>query len=157
MAVEVILPRRGNTVETCLILEWYYRQESCGGCGLNTGGIPHHCSVSSPVSGSSRTKSMQEARAMRNNRTPIITIAGIEDNPDRFVASFRSEFLDATYAVIFSQTITGAVALHRFARMISDQYGKQVELRIANDLLPARSKAVEDILKSIMKPEPIFT
>ena len=94
---------------------------------------------------------------MSNNRTPIITIAGIEDNPDRFVASFLSEFLDATYAVIFSQTITGAVALHRFARMISDQYGKQVELRIANDLLPARNKAVEDILKSIMKPEPIFT
>ena len=33
-------------------------------------------------------------------------------------------------------TITGAVALHRFAGMISDQYGKQIELRIANDLFP---------------------
>ena len=94
---------------------------------------------------------------MRNNRTPVITITGVEDNPDRFVASFRSEFLDATYAVVFSQTITGAVALHRFARMISDQYGKQVELRIANDLFPKPNKAVEDILKSIMKHEPIRT
>jgi acyl carrier protein phosphodiesterase len=91
---------------------------------------------------------------MKNNRTPIISITGVEDNPDRFVASFRSEFLDATYAVVFSQTITGAVALHRFVQMICDQYGKQVELRIANDLFPVTNKAVEDILKSIMKPEP---
>jgi len=94
---------------------------------------------------------------MRNSRTSIIAIAGVEDNPDRFVASFRTEFLDATYAVVFSQTITGAVALHRFVQMISDQYGKQVELRIANDLFPVRNKAVEDILKSIIEPEPAFT
>ena len=91
---------------------------------------------------------------MRNNRTPVITIAGAEGNPDRFVASFRSEFLDATYAVVFSQTITGAVALHRFAGMISSQYGKQIEIRIANDLFPVKNKAVEDILNSISKPEP---
>jgi hypothetical protein len=91
---------------------------------------------------------------MRNNRTPVITIAGVDDNPDRFVASFRSEFLDATYAVVFSQTITGAVALHRFARMISGQYGKQVELRFANALFPVKNRAVEDILNSIGKPEP---
>ena len=94
---------------------------------------------------------------MKNNRTPIITIAGVEDNPDRFIASFCSEFLDATYAVVFSQTITGAVALHRFVQMISDQYGKQVELRIANDLFPKPNKAVEDILKSIIEPEPAIT
>lgn len=93
---------------------------------------------------------------MRNNRVPVISITGVDDNTDRFVASFNSEFLDATYAVVFSQTITGAVALHRFARMISDQYGKQVELRIANDLFPVRNKAVEDILKGIMEPDPAF-
>jgi len=94
---------------------------------------------------------------MRNNRTPVITIAGVEDNPDQFIASFRSEFFDATYAVVFSQTITGAVALHRFVQMISGQYGKQVELRIANDLFPKPNKAVEDILKSIIEPESAFT
>ena len=92
---------------------------------------------------------------MKNNRTPVISITGVEDNPDRFVASFRSEFLDATYAVVFSQTITGAVALHRFVQMISGQYGKQVELRIANDLYPVKNRAVEDILNSIGKPEPV--
>ena len=93
---------------------------------------------------------------MRNNRVPVISITGVDDNTDRFVASFNSEFLDATYAVVFSQTITGAVALHRFAGMISGQYGKQVELRIANDLFPVRNKAVEDILKSIIEHEPVI-
>ena len=90
---------------------------------------------------------------MRSN-TPIIRITGVDDDPDRFVASFRSEFLNATYAVVFSLTITGAVALHRFAWMISEQHGRRVEIQIPNDLFPVRNKAVEDILHSIEKPEP---
>ena len=78
----------------------------------------------------------------------------MDKKPDRFVASFRSEFLDATYALVFSKSVTGAVALHRFARMISDQYGRQVELQIADDLFPVKNKAVEDILNSIGSPQP---
>ena len=91
----------------------------------------------------------------RSNRPPIIRITTVDKKPDQFVASFRSEFLDATYAVVFSATITGAVALHRFALMISGQYGKQVEIQIAEDLFPVKNKAVEDILNSIGKPEPV--
>ena len=78
----------------------------------------------------------------------------MDEKPDRFVASFRSEFLDATYAVVFSKSVTGAVALHRFAQMISKQYDRQVELQIADDLFPVRNKAVEDILNSIGSPQP---
>ena len=92
----------------------------------------------------------------RSNTTPIIRIISVDEKPNRFVASFRSEFLDATYAVVFSKTITGAVALHRFARMISHQYGREVELQIADDLFPVRNTTVEDILKSIGKPEPVL-
>ncbi len=92
---------------------------------------------------------------MRSNSTPIIRVISVDEKPNKFVASFRSEFLDATYAVVFSATITGAVALHRFALMISEQYGRQVELQIADDLFPVRNAAVEDILKSIGKPEPV--
>jgi hypothetical protein len=91
---------------------------------------------------------------MRSN-TPVIRITSVDEKPDRFVASSHSEFLDATYAVVFSKTITGAVALHRFAKMISHQYGRDVELQIADDLFPVRNTAVEDILKSIGKPEPV--
>ena len=87
---------------------------------------------------------------------PVIRIASVDEKPDRFVASFHSEFLDATYAVVFSKTITGAVALHRFAKMISHQYGREVELQIADDLFPVRNAAVEDILNSIGKPQPVL-
>ena len=92
---------------------------------------------------------------MRSNRTPVITIAGVDDDPDRFIATYRSEFLGATYAVVFPQTVTGAVALHRFATMISSQYGKQVEIQIPNDLYPVRNKAIRDILNSIAEPQPV--
>jgi hypothetical protein len=92
---------------------------------------------------------------MRSNRPPVIRITAVDDKPNQFVASFRSEFLGATYAVVFSATITGAIALHRFALMISGQYGKQVEIQIAEDLFPVKNKAVEDILNSIGKPEPV--
>jgi hypothetical protein len=92
---------------------------------------------------------------MRSNRTPVITIAGVDGDPDSFVATFRSEFLGATYAVLFPQTVTGAVALHRFATMISSQYGRQIEIQIPNDLYPVRNKAIKDILSSIAEPESV--
>ena len=92
---------------------------------------------------------------MRSNRPPVIHISPVEKNSDQFVASFRSDFLGATFAVVCSQTITGSVALHHFARMISTQYGRQVELHIADDLFPVHHKAIEDILQSIGVPEPI--
>ena len=93
---------------------------------------------------------------MTRSNTPVIRITSVAEKPNRFVASFRSEFLDAIYAVVFSKTITGAVALHRFAKMISHQYGTEVELQIADDLFPVRNTAVEDILNSIGKPEPVL-
>jgi hypothetical protein len=43
----------------------------------------------------------------------------VEDHPGDYLAYFRSEFLDATYTVFFKDTITGALALHSFAEMIS--------------------------------------
>ena len=92
---------------------------------------------------------------MRSNNAPVIRITAVDEKPNRFVASLRSEFLDATYAVVFSATVTGAVALHRFARMISEAYGRQAELRIDDDLFPVRNAAVEDILATIGIPEPV--
>ena len=90
---------------------------------------------------------------MRSNRLPVIRISPVHNNPNQFVASYRSDFLGATFAVVCSQTITGSVALHHFARMLSTQYGRQVDLQIDTDLFPVHSKAVEDILHSIRVPE----
>ena len=93
---------------------------------------------------------------MRRNNAPVIRVTAVDEKPERFVASIRSEFFDATYAVVFSTTVTGAVALHRFARMISDAYGRQAKLRVAENLFAGNNSAVEDILKSIGIPEPVY-
>ena len=92
---------------------------------------------------------------MRSNSAPVIRITAVDEKPNRFVASLRSEFLDATYAVVFSTTVTGAVALHRFARMISELHGRQATLQITDDLFTGKNTAVEDILSSIGIPEPV--
>ena len=90
---------------------------------------------------------------MRANNAPVICITAVDEKPNRFVASLRSEFLDATYAVVFSTTVTGAVALHRFARMISELHGRQAKLQITENLFASKNTAVEDILASIGIPE----
>ena len=80
---------------------------------------------------------------------PTIRIQPITEKPGRFIASFNAEFLNATYALTFGESVTGALALHRFAQMIEDQYGKQVTIQLPDELLPFRSEAVQDILSGL--------
>ena len=84
-----------------------------------------------------------------NGRNPLVRIAPVDSDSGRFVASFTAEALGSTYAVIFPENITGAIALHRFVRMIEQQYGKQVEIRLADELLPFRNEAITDMLHSL--------
>ena len=84
-----------------------------------------------------------------NGRRPTIRIQAITDKPGRFIASFNAEFLNATYALTFGESVTGALALHRFATMIENQYGKEVNIQLPDELLPFRSEAVQDILTGL--------
>lgn len=86
---------------------------------------------------------------MTSGRRPTICIQAIVEKPGRFIASFNAEFLNATYALTFGESVTGALALHRFAQMIEDQYGKQVTIQLPDELLPFRSEAVQDILTGL--------
>ena len=83
---------------------------------------------------------------MKSNSRSGIRINSVGD---RYVATFESEFLDATYALVFSETVNGAVALHRFARMIEHEYGRTVKLHINDDLLPMKSRLAADIFTGI--------
>ena len=85
-----------------------------------------------------------------NGRNPVVRIAPVDTGKDgRFVASFTAEVLGATYAVVFPETVTGAIALHRFVQMIEQQYGKQAEIRLADELLPFHNEAITDMLRSL--------
>ena len=55
---------------------------------------------------------------MPRRNPPRIRIAPVGDSSDRYIAAFMSDALDATYSVVFRETVSGAVALHSFAEMI---------------------------------------
>ena len=86
---------------------------------------------------------------MKSNSPPQIRINSVGE---RYVATFESEFLDATYALVFSETVNGAVALHQFAKMIEREYGRTIKLHINDDLPPMKSRLVADILTGIGVP-----
>ena len=86
---------------------------------------------------------------MSNGRDRKIRISRIAGEPGTYVASFTAPVLGATYAVVFSESITGAVALHRFATMISTDYGGKITLQIPDEILPIPNKAISDILSTI--------
>lgn len=91
----------------------------------------------------------KEAPAMSNGRDRKIRISRIEGEPGAYFASFTAPVLGATYAVVFSETITGTVALHRFADMIAGHYGGKVSLQIPDEILPIPNKAFADLLSTI--------
>lgn len=82
-------------------------------------------------------------------KAPRIRIASLE-NSGRYVAVFASEVLDATFLVVFRETVTGAVALHSFAEMIRSRYEVSPELTVV-DTLP-RNPAVAEVLRTIDDP-----
>jgi hypothetical protein len=87
-----------------------------------------------------------------HGRAPVIRVARTEVG--RCVASFQTDLLGSLYAVVFPESLTGALALHRFVAMIEHQYGKPVELRI-DEPFAVRSKAVQEMLRSIAEVAPV--
>ena len=86
---------------------------------------------------------------MRNGKKHCIQISPVHDHPGRYVASIASEPLGATFSVVFSETITGAVALHIFAEMIRNHYGHPVEIVLPDPLTFSMSPPVRDIIAAL--------
>jgi hypothetical protein len=94
---------------------------------------------------------------MKHDRRPQIRISAVDGSPGRFLATFHAPFLDATYALSFGESLTGAVALHRFACMIESQYGGKVEIRIDDFQSSAEITSIADMLARIRSQEPALT
>ena len=90
---------------------------------------------------------------MPRSNVPHIRIAPVNGISDRYIAVFSSEALDATFSVVFRETVTGAVALHSFAEMVRSRYRVTPELSVV-DMLP-RGAAVTDIIKIL--DDPVFS
>ena len=93
---------------------------------------------------------------MRRNNRLTVTIRQASDDSGTFVAMFASPVLSSTFCVVFPDSITGALALHEFADMLTLRFGRSVELHLDTDLFPPRSKAMQDVLVA-MQASPLPT
>ena len=87
-----------------------------------------------------------------NRHRPVIRLHRVPGSQGHYVAVFASEFLGATFAVTFQETITGAVALHTFAEMIRKQYGPSVEIILPRQLSLQEGSPVKDLLSQLRQP-----
>ena len=85
---------------------------------------------------------------MKNNRLTV-TIRRVPDDHERYIATFDSPVLSSTFCLVFPDSVTGAIALHDFADMLHQHFGRLVELHLDADLFPARSKAMDDVLAAM--------
>ena len=81
----------------------------------------------------------------RNDRLNV-TIRPVPDDSGMYVATFDSPVLSSAFCVVFPDSVTGAIALHDFANMLHQHFGRTVRLHLDTDLVPARSKAMDDVL-----------
>ena len=84
----------------------------------------------------------------RNNRLTV-TIRPVPDDPGRYIATFDSPVLSSSFCVVFPDSVTGAIALHDFADMLHQHFGRSVELHLDTDSFPVRSKAMDDVLAAM--------
>jgi hypothetical protein len=89
---------------------------------------------------------------MTNRHRSAIQVYPVPNSCNHYVAVYASEFLGATFSVVFPETITGAVALHTFAEMIRNQHDKPVDIIIPNGLPLPKDSPVRDILSEIRQP-----
>ena len=89
---------------------------------------------------------------MHHSSKPRICIYPTSEVSNLNVATFTSEVFDATFSVVFRETVTGAIALHTFAEMLRKQYGHAVEITIADGLALPEDSPVRDMLSRFDPP-----
>ena len=74
-----------------------------------------------------------------------ITIQRVEEN--NYIASFKSEILNSTFALCFKDNIFGAVALNHFTTMICKKYeDEDVKFLITGDRQEIQTKEIADVI-----------
>ena len=86
------------------------------------------------------------SRVSTSSTLPV-TVQSVAGRPGEYLASFRSEPLDATFSVYFRDNLAGALALHAFSNMIRHQYEvNEIRLELTDQAVVFKSQAVLDVL-----------
>ena len=95
------------------------------------------------MSNASTTRSWEK----RSDSSLAVTVQSVAGRPGEYLASFRSEPLDATFSVYFRDNLAGALALHAFSNMIRHQYEvNEIRLELTDQAVVFKSQAVLDVL-----------
>ena len=85
----------------------------------------------------------------KENSKIVVIIHPVKNRKGNYIAFFKSEFLDSTYSLFFKDTITGAIALHDFSKMIRSNYEvEEIDFEVSNIFVPFTNEAIIDVLKS---------
>ena len=88
-----------------------------------------------------RNKSMKMIKDIQ------ITIKPIAGRRGEYIASYSSEFLDATFSVYFKDNILGAIALQSFAEMIKLKYEKErIEFVLSEEWMQFKSRDLFEVM-----------
>ena len=78
-----------------------------------------------------------------------ITIKQIEQHEGKYIAFYKSEFLDSTFCVYFSDSLQGSIAMLDFTNMLKSKYKTDdISFEISNEKLSFRSKELLNIMFS---------
>ena len=86
---------------------------------------------------------------MTSKNRLTVTVRPVPDGSGSYLAMFSSPVLSATFCVVFPDSITGALALHEFSDMLHLRFDQSVEFHLDTDLIPAKSKAMRDVLAAV--------
>ena len=76
-----------------------------------------------------------------------ITIKQIEGSGSDFIAFYKSEFLKATFAVFFTDSIYGSVSLVDFSEMLKRKYDEEkVTFVISNEKITFQNPELLDLM-----------
>jgi len=79
----------------------------------------------------------------------VVTVQPVQGSDGEHLAWFRSEPMQATYSVLFRDSLMGAIALHEFCEMIRRKYKVDgVRIEVCDQQVAFRSQAVLDVLSS---------
>ena len=85
----------------------------------------------------------------KENSKINVTIHPVKNRKGNYIAFFKSEFSDSTYSLFFKDTMTGAITLHNFSKMIRSNYEvEEIDFKLSDIFVPFNNEAIIDVLKS---------
>jgi hypothetical protein len=95
---------------------------------------------------------MKPYKKEKKSMSKQIIIKKIENKENFFIAYIKSEILNASFSVCFTDSILGAIALTEFFKMLKSKYTKEsIEFVISDEKVNIKNQCLLDEIKREVK------